>query len=155
MGDCLLRKCVVRGEKHGTSMFSRSDHLSYLFTRWLNLVGIYIMYINLEINKQINRTSSVEISSAKSRATNNIAPALYLAIPVRWTPLLYQQGYFKSSTKWGKACFCIDPEHDGAPVAGETLIKNSPPWPNIKSQVRGIQVGTVIAILKTCNICLN
>ena len=57
-------------------MFSRSDHLSYLFTRWLNLVGIYIMYINLEINKQINRTSSVEISSAKSRATNNIAPAL-------------------------------------------------------------------------------
>ena len=48
-------------------MFSRSDDLSYLFTRWLNLVGIYIMYINLEINKQINRTSSVEISSAKSR----------------------------------------------------------------------------------------
>ena len=64
-------------------MFSLSDHLSYLFSRWLNLVGIYIMYINLEINKQINRTSSVEISSAKSRATNNIAPALYLAIAVR------------------------------------------------------------------------
>ena len=74
MGDCLLRKCVVRGEKHGTSMFSRSDDLSYLFTRWLNLVGIYIMYINLVINEQLNRTSSVEISSAKSRATNNIAP---------------------------------------------------------------------------------
>ena len=50
MGDCLLRKCVVRGEKHGTSMFTRSDDLSYLFTRWLNLVGIYIMNINLEIN---------------------------------------------------------------------------------------------------------
>ena len=74
MGDCLLRKCVVRGEKDGTSMFSRSDDLSYLFTRWLNLVGIYIMYINLEINNKINRTSSVEISSAKSRATNNICP---------------------------------------------------------------------------------
>ena len=64
-------------------MFLLSDDLSYLFTRWLNLVSIYIMYINLEINKQINRTSSVEISSAKSRATNNIAAALYLAIPVR------------------------------------------------------------------------
>ena len=64
-------------------MFSRSDDLSYLFTRWLNLVGIYIMYINFEINKKINGTSSVEISSAKSRATNNIAPALCLAIPVR------------------------------------------------------------------------
>ena len=114
----------------------------------------YHVYI-LEINKQINRTSSVEISSAKTRATNNIAPALYLAIPVQWAPLLYQHGYFKSSTKWGKACFCIDPERDGAPVAGETLIKNSHPWPNNKSQVRGIQVGTVIAILKTCNIWLN
>ena len=126
-GKLLLRKCVVWGEKHGTSMFSQSDDLSYLYTRWLNLVGsIYIMYINLEINRQINRTSSVEISSAKSRATNNIAPALYLAIPVRWTLLLYQQGYFKSSTKWGKACFCIDPERDGAPVAGETLIKKFP-----------------------------
>ena len=45
---------------------------------------IYHVYnLNLEINKQINRTSSVEISSAKSRATSNIAPALYPAIPVR------------------------------------------------------------------------
>ena len=59
-------------------MFLRSDDLSYLVTRCLNLVGIYISNINLEIDKQINRTSSVEISSAKSRATNNIAPALYI-----------------------------------------------------------------------------
>ena len=98
----------------------------------------------------------MEISSAKSRATNNIAPAL--ALPgdsSAMSPTPIPAWLFQVFDKWGKACFCIDPERDGAPVAGETLIKNSPPWPNIKSQVSGIQVGTVIAILKTCNICLN
>ena len=94
------------------------------------------MYINLEINKQINRTSSVESSSAKSRATNNIAPPL--ALPgdsSAMSPTPIPAWLFQVFDKWGKACFCIDPERDGAPVAGETLIKNSPPWPNIRGQI--------------------
>ena len=154
MGDCLLRKCVVRGEKHGTSMFSRSDHLSYLFTRWLNLVGIYIMYINLEINKQI-----IERRAWKFRLPNR-GPQTISLLPFTWAfqcdePHSYTSKAISSLRRSGEKHAFESTLNYGAPVAGETLIKNSPPWPNIKSQVRGIQVGTVIEILKTCNICLN
>ena len=143
-----MRKCVVRGEKHGTSMFSRSDHLSYLFTRWLNLVGIYIMYINLEINKQINR-------ACKFRLPNR-GPQTISLLPFTWPfqcdePHSYTSKAISSLRRSGEKHAFVSTRN----TMVHQLPANSPPWPNIKSQVRGIQVGTVIATLKTCNICLN
>ena len=150
----LAKMCCLRGKTRDKYVFAVRCSLLSLYKVVEPCRYIYIEYKSW--NKQTNK-SNVERGNFVCQIAVH---KQYRSCPLpghssAMTPLLYQQGFFKSSTKWGKACFCIDPEHDGAPVAGETLIKYSPPWTNIKSQVRGIQVGTVIAILKTCNICLN
>ena len=42
---------LFEGKTRDKYVFAVRWSLSYLYTRWLNLLGIYIMYINLEINK--------------------------------------------------------------------------------------------------------
>ena len=70
-------------------------------------------------NAEMARVANVERGNFVSeyqwhilRTTNNIRPY----------PLPNQQSYFKSSTRWGKACLSIDPERGCAPVTSEFVF---------------------------------
>ena len=82
----LAKMCCLRGKTRDKYVCAVRWSLSYLFTRWSNLVGIYIIYINLEINIKINK-SSVERGNFVCQYHWHVLRA----IPVRWTPLLYQR----------------------------------------------------------------
>ena len=60
----LAKTCCLRGKTRDKYVWrGQMISLLSLYRVRLTLVGILIIYINLEINKQINWTSSVEISS--------------------------------------------------------------------------------------------